>query len=244
MTRRLAPFATLAVTAALARSACGDDAPAEPTEPTTVTVTNTPEAEVADAPEQQELTAKKLKAALPTLEEAPAGFVKHPDGFDAALKSKRTTDPETCLAAYFDTPEIREWRDKHVSEGEGVRYAQKNGGTPTPQLSVAIWTFDEPYPKRFFDEAGASLAECTTFTSAADPDANDVEQTAQHIGSPVVGDQTFGVRIGNEETDLAIDYIWVRSGHNLINARMITGFRANNEERLGTFVTDALEDLK
>ena len=41
MTGRLAPFATLAVTAALALSACGDDAPVEPTEPTTVTVTNT-----------------------------------------------------------------------------------------------------------------------------------------------------------------------------------------------------------
>lgn len=52
------------------------------------------------------------------------------------------------------------------------------------------------------------------------------------------------MRIGNRDSDLAIDYLWVRSGHNLINVRMLTGFRANNEEILETYARGVLEDLK
>lgn len=242
-TRRAAPFA-LAVITGLTLAACGDGGAPPPTEPTTVTVTSTRGAETADAPEQQELTPKRLKAALPSTDEAPKGFVKDPGGFDAAVHSKRVADPQECLAVYLDSQDVRDWREEHRSEGAGVRYTRKAGGTPPPSISIALWTHDEVFPTRFFDEAGSALATCSDFTSATEPGASKGTWTATHIATPALGDRSFAVRIGNRDSDLAIDYLWVRSGHNLINVRMLTGFRANNEEILETYARGVLEDLK
>lgn len=244
---RLAPFATLAVTATLALAACGSDDPTTSATPSssTVTVTSTPvaEAEELTAPEQQEKTAKELAAALPTLKEAPRGFIVDPGGYDANRKSRATADPEECLAVYLDGAEQRAWSREHRSTADGVRYTQKNGGINPPSISVAVTTYDEPYPTRFFDEAGAALADCTKFTHQLTPDGNTNTYTAQNISTPVVGDRAFGVRVGDPDVDMGIDHLWVRSGHNLISVRMITGFRANNEEILEEYATGVLEDL-
>ena len=128
-TRRATPFA-LACIAALALTACGGDEEAPASGAPTVTVTETTEAaEAPTAPEQQELTPQQIKAALPSTDEAPKGFVKDPGGFDANVHSKRVADPTECLAVYLDAQDVRDWREEHRSEGAGVRYTRKAGGT-------------------------------------------------------------------------------------------------------------------
>ncbi|MDN5717410.1 MAG: hypothetical protein L0G89_09260, partial [Janibacter sp.] len=59
-----------------------------------------------------------------------------------------------------------------------------------------------------------------------------------------MGDQSFGVRIGREQFDMAIDYLWVRSGHNLITVRMRTGYTQDNDKRLTKYAQGVLDDLR
>ena len=63
-------------------------------------------------------------------------------------------------------------------------------------IVVAVWTFDEPYPAKFFDQAGSALAECATYDTRFEPEANSVRNAATAIPTPTVGDQSFGVRLG------------------------------------------------
>lgn len=244
--RRFAPFAPVAAAAlALSLAACGGDAPPT-TEPSTVTVTQTPTAttDEVDKPEQQQLTAQQIKAALPSEQEAPKGFAEDPRGFDASTPSTRTTDPEACLALYMSTPEMAEFRKKHVAEGQGVRYTSKQTRGNPPSISIAVWSFDEVYPKAYFDEAGAALSDCTTFSTASSPDANAVDNSSSAIPTPTLGDQSFGVRIGDPTLDLGVDYLWVRSGHNLISVRMLTTYRMDNDQELEKYAQGVLDDLK
>lgn len=240
-TRRFFPFAA-AISVALALTACGGDEPPK-AEPATVTVTDTPTAEEASAPEQQELTAAQITKALPTKEEAPDGFPEDPSGFTTKGVSKVTTDPTSCLALYLDTPKMRTFEKEHLSEADGVRYTQAGDAAGRPSISVAIWTYDDPYPQAFVDEAGASMSECTTFDKIDEPGDEPAKQSAKTITTPTVGDQSFGVRIGYPDIDIAIDYLWIRSGHNLINVRMLTGFRQDNAEILEKYGKGVLEDL-
>lgn len=239
-----APTARLAasVTLALTLSACGEDA-APPAPPATVTVTSTPTAQEASTPQQQELSVQQIRKALPTLDEAPKGFPEDPGGFDATTPSERTTEPQSCLALYLDTPEMRSFGTDHRTRADGVRYTRAPVGPGQPSISFAIWSHDEPYPTRFFDEAGAALADCSSFSAASTPGGSQQTWTATTIPTPPIGDRSFGVRIGTQDVDVAIDYLWVRSGHNLINVRMLTGFRQDNEDHLEKYAKGILEDL-
>lgn len=236
--RRLMPFA-VAAALTLPLAGCGDD-PQPSAAPSTVTVTQTPEPTEADAPEQQQLTKRQLTAALPTEDEAPSGFRVDPEGFDTERVSERTTDPEACLALYMTTPEQAAFDKDHRVESGAARFSQKPGEPGTAGISIAVWTHDEPYPKEFFDEAGAALSECTTFSTKANPDEAPGDWQADAIPTPTVGDQSFGVRIGRPD----VDYLWVRSGNNLIHARMLTGYRQANDQRLQKYTQGVLDDLK
>lgn len=241
-TRRGAPFAAAAL--ALSLAACGGDAP-PPTEPSTVTVTQPPTTtDEADKPEQRQLTAQQIKAALPSQDEAPEGYPEDPRGFDASRESTRSADPEACLALYMSTPKMAEFRKKHVVEGQGVRYTRKQSRGNPPSISIAVWTFDEAYPKAFFDTAGATLSDCATYKTAASPDSAQVSSSATAIPTPTLGDQSFGVRLGHPEMDLGVDYLWVRSGHNLISVRMLTTYRMDNDQELEKYAQGVLDDLK
>ncbi|MDN5717979.1 MAG: hypothetical protein L0G89_12175, partial [Janibacter sp.] len=198
--RRSAPF-VVAVTA-LALTACGGEAPpqVDPSSATTPTSTPTPTSEEANRPEQRQLTADEVAAALPTKEEGP-----YPPGpeVNPAGRSTDVTDPESCLALVLDTPEMRTFKKEHMVAGGGQGYLQPRD-VAAPQMAVILWSHDEVYPKRFFDEAGAALAECTRYASADSPDdAMGEDWQAESIPTPAMGDQSFGVRIGREQFDMA-----------------------------------------
>lgn len=244
--RTRAPFAALA--AALALTACGSDSGGDPaapsSEPSTVTVTQTPEAEAPTEPEQQELTKQQLAKALPTLAEAPRTFIKDTRGVDTTSKSTRTASPESCLALYMSTPQQRTFNAEHMSTSGGVRYTHDTDAAGASSIVTAIYSYDEPYPSKFLDQAGAALSECSEHDSAVAKGRASNPAKATTIPTPSLGDQSFGVRIGATDLDLAIDYLWVRSGHNLISVRMITGYRQNNDAKLEKYAQGVLDDLK
>lgn len=245
-TRRLAPFATVLVVGLLA--ACGGDTDSASTEsssaePSTVTVTSTATPESADEPQQQELTKKQIHDALPEQSDAPKGFEKDsriaPGG-----TSTRETDPEKCLAVYLDTEEIREWKDKHFVASDGVRYTQPGDAAGRASVSTFVTTYDRPVPRAFFDDAGKTVSDCGDFEEKATADSQWTAKKASNIGSPALGDQSYSLRVGLTELDLTLDQLWVRSGHNIINIRVLAGRADFSDETLSGMAEAVLEDLE
>ena len=96
------------------------------------------------------------------------------------------------------------------------------------------------------EEALAALAEETgarplPFALTEEDSLGEWEATS--IPTQAIGDQAFGVRIGRPQFDAAVDYLWVRSGHNLINIRMVSGYSQDNDTRLGTYAQGVLDAL-
>lgn len=250
MITRATPFGLLALTAAVTLGACaGQERPAptdgstsssptsESSPTSTVTVTSAPEPETLDAPEQQELTRAQIIAALPADGEGPEGFELTRKDVDVAADGSSDTDPEACSAATFDTREIRSWTTKHRTEGSGVRHEHRGGGNPTPSLVVSVWTHDRPYPTRFLDEAGAAMAQCASYED------NGTEWRTHNIANPAVGDRSFAVRRSSTAINLTIDDLWVRSGHNLINVRLVSGPGPDSSDTLEEHAQGVLDDL-
>lgn len=244
MTRRWSRVAPFAI-AALSLTACGGqtsaDAPtSDSSSASAATSSSTPTAEAIDRPEQEPKTLKQLEAALPTRDEAPRGWVE----FEAKpSEDTRTAEPASCLALYMDTPEQRTFEEAHKTGSASVYYEQEDGDRPKPRIGVAARTYDEPYPKEFFDTAGAVLDECANHISQATKESSRAEWHASSIPTPAVGDQSFGVRIGRPEVDLAHDYLWVRSGHTVVVVTMLTTYELTNDERLRKYAQGVLDDL-
>ena len=239
-TRHVVPLVT-ALAVALPLAACGEDSPPPATATSSAATTSAPTPSEADGPAQRRLTAKEVTAALPGKDEGPYPAANRE--VDPTQRSTAVTDPESCLALELDTPEMRTFKKEHMVAGGGQIYLQPQDFA-APQMSVILWSHDEVYPQRFFDEAGAALAECTTYATADSPDdtmGDDWQATS--IPTPAMGDQSFGVRIGREQFDMAVDYLWVRSGHNLISVRMRTGYTQSNDKRLAKYAQGVLDEL-
>lgn len=242
---RLAPFAAVLTAGLLA--ACGSGDPETPTsesepETTTSTPTGTPTAESADGPAQQQLTKQQILKALPKVGDAPKGFVEDPR-INPPSESTREVDPDTCRAIYLDSDEARAWKKQHHVRIEGVRYSHPGDTPGRPSVSTFITTYDQPVPKKFFDDAGSMLGECATFEERNDAESTWIDKKASNINAPVVGDQSYAHRSGLAELDLTVDQLWIRSGHNMINIRILTGYSNYSEETMSDIAEGVLEDL-
>lgn len=245
-TRRLSPFATVLAVGLLAAcggeqdsSSAGESSP----EPSTVTVTSTAEAETADEPQQQELTKKQITDALPEEADAPKGF-QEDSRINRATESTRETDPERCLAIYLDNEEARAWKKQHNTAIEGKRYTQPGDAAGRASVSTFIATYDRPVPKKFFDEAGSTLGACATFSEKSTSESTWIDKKSSSISAPVLGDQSYAHRVGLTDLDLTVDQLWVRSGHNIINIRVLTGNANHSDETMATIAEGVLEDLE
>lgn len=244
-TRRLAPFATVLALGLLA--GCGSEGEgsggSSDAEPSTVTVTETATPDAADGPAQQELTEEQITAALPTAKEAPDGF-EEDSNVRSGGKSTRVTDPDRCRAIYLDTDEFRSWSKEHSSAVGAVRYTEAGDAAGRPSVSVFVNSYDTPIPKKFFDQAGSALGQCAGFREKVRSSSSWIDKRANNISAPVIGDQSFAQRVGLTEMDLTIDQLYVRSGHNLINVRVLTGYSEYSDETLGELAEGVLEDLE
>lgn len=250
--RLLVPVVTLVTAGLLAACGGGEDAtPAAETSTTgTSTTDDSSETETEssspappDGPAQQELTKKQLTAALPTKKDAPKGFVED-DRITAGKASTRKTDPDRCRAVYLDTDEIRTWKKKHLSATDAVRYTQPGDAAGRASVSIFIATYDEPVPKQYFDQAGSTLGDCEEFSEQGSSTSGWQDKRASNISAPVVGDQSYAHRVGLAELDLTIDQLWVRSGHNLINIRVLTGNSNHSDETMSDLADAVLDDLE
>ena len=245
--RRLAP--ALAVVA-LGLSACGGDeptpAPSSSAQSSTGSsgegTTSSPgsSSSTASSRAQRELTQAELDAALPGKDEGP--YPVDSDGVTFANAGKLRTEPAGCSAIYLDSPEARAFADEHRTARGGILYTEPRDQF-SPQLSVRIISHDAPYPQEIFDAAGAAVGECATHDRALTEEDSLGEWEATSIPTQAIGDQAFGVRIGRPQFDAAVDYLWVRSGHNLINVRMVSGYSQDNDTRLGTYAQGVLDAL-
>lgn len=244
--QRLAPVVAIVTAGLLA--ACGGSEDTTTTDQSesdasTVTVTESATPDPVDEPAQQELTKKRLTAALPEKKDAPKGFVED-DNITAGKPSTRKTDPDRCRAVYLDTDTIRTWKKKHLSATDGVRYSQPGDAAGRASVSIFIASYDEPVPKQYFDQAGSMLGDCAEFKEKVSSTSSWQDKRASNISAPVVGDQSYAHRVGLTEIDLTIDQLWVRSGHNLINIRVLTGNSDHSDETMSDLADSVLEDLE
>ena len=246
--RRLAP--ALAVVA-LGLSACGGDEPTTPAPSSSAQsstgssgegTTSSPasSSSTTSSRAQRELTQAEVDAALPGEDEGP--YPVDSDGVTFANAGKLRTEPADCSAIYLDSPEARAFADEHRTARGGILYTEPRDQF-SPQLSVRIISHDAPYPQEIFDAAGAAVGECATHDRALTEEDALGEWEATSIPTQAIGDQAFGVRIGRPQFDAAVDYLWVRSGHNLINVRMVSGYSQDNDTRLGTYAQGVLDAL-
>lgn len=199
--------------------------------------------EASDGPAQQQLTNQQILDALPEESDAPRDYVEDPR-INAQDASSLETRPDTCRAIYLDSDEARTWKKEHLEEVEGVRYSQPGDGAGRPGVSIFIATYDEPVPKAFFDDAGSTLGECADFSERNDADSQWTDKRARDVNAPAVGDQSYAHRVGLVELDMAIDQLWVRSGHNIINIRVLTDSATYSEETMSDLAEGVLEDLE
>ena len=199
--------------------------------------------EAPDGPAQEELTKKQIVDALPEESDAPRDYVEDPK-INPDAESTRETDPESCQAIYLDSPEALKWKKEHLTATDGVRYTQPGDAAGRPGVSIFVATYDEPVPKKFFDEAGETLADCQDFNERNDPEGRWTEKRARNVNAPAIGDQSYAHRVGLAELDMAIDQLWVRSGHNIINIRVLTDNAGHSEETMTELAEGVLEDLE
>lgn len=199
--------------------------------------------EAPDGPAQEELTKQQIVDALPEESDAPRDYVEDPK-INPDAESTRETDPESCQAIYLDSPEALKWKKEHLTETDGVRYTEPGDAAGRPGVSIFVATYDERVPKKFFDEAGETLADCQDFNERNDPEGRWTEKRARNVNAPAIGDQSYAHRVGLAELDMAIDQLWVRSGHNIINIRVLTDNAGHSEETMTELAEGVLEDLE
>lgn len=235
---RLVAPALAAVLAPALLAGCVGGTGGDPT--STVTVTETPE---PLGPAQQELTGSELTAALPNVKEVPTNFAADPVGRDPEEERTETADPADCLAVELDTPQMRTFRREHMTAADQRRYSATSGVSGVGLLTVEMWTHDEPYPRAHLDEAGAAVGECATYTVTSNGTETGPWE-AKTTPIPLLGDQSLGVRVGDRRHDIAVDHLWVSSGHNLLHVSMVTGYREDNEDLLERAAEGVLERLQ
>lgn len=180
-----------------------------------------------DEPQQQELTAARAKKALPSRGDMPdRTWLTDISTFS---DTPRVYDPAECAAIELNTPSARSFEKKHRSVEEAARFSQSDADGDGI-IAVYVESFSQPYPLAYFDEAGEALASCGKFSWSKDGHSS--SNTASSISLPLLGDRSFGVRIGSAEFDHRTDRLYVRSGHNLITVMRQSSKDDPYDERL------------
>lgn len=166
--------------------------------------------EELEKPEQRQVDARTAKKALPTRSDMPDKTWL----VDVSSSSSAPRyDPKVCAATRLSSDDVRTFKEEHRTVEEKARFSQyeRHGGEV---LAVYLESYDQPFPLSYFDEAGADMAQCESFTETyegSDPSA----MKASAIATPAVGDRAFGVRVKSPRIK-PVDRLYVRSGHNLI----------------------------
>lgn len=215
----------------------GGEDPESPTGSSSSSSSSTTES--FDEPEQRELTAGRAQGALPTRADMPdetwqVDTSTFPD-------ERPTYDPAECAAVELSSPGARSFEDKHRTVDEAARFSRSEADGDGI-IAVYVESYAEPYPLAYFDEAGEALADCAEFTRTQGD--FDSESTATGISLPLLGERSYGVRIGST-FDHRTDRLYVRSGHNVITVmRQSSKDDPYDERLLEKYARSVLTDLE
>lgn len=223
----------LAVTAALAvtLSGCGLRERIQPT--TTGTSTPGPSATTA-TPESsgtsedlgtltgagRPMDEGELRAALPSAGDLGAGWEDDPAGTVSETRAAQVT-PASCAPLLHKGPE---WDEVRRTERARVQMNLQRDDNPPPpgtrrdHMAVWAYSFDDPYPTRLFDEAGARIADCPDFEVEQEDTGNTSSYEATALGFPQLGDRTLALRLTIRQTfeTMTMDFVVVKVGHNTV----------------------------
>lgn len=192
-----------------------------------------------DEPQQRELTAAQAKGALPTREDMPDSTWK----VDTSTFSDAapTYEPAECAAVELNSTDARTFEEKHRKVDEAARFSRSKADGDGI-IAVFVESYAQPYPLAYFDEAGEELADCGEFSKTQ---ANFTsESTATSISLPLLGERSYGVRIGST-FDHRTDRLYVRSGHNIITVmRQSSKDDPYDERLLEKYARAVLADLE
>ena len=92
-------------------------------------------------------------------------------------------------------------------------------GSERHHLGTWVYSFDDPYPSRLFDEAGALVAECPTFDFRQTDTGNTSSYEVEPLTFPALGDRTVAFRLQIQQTleTITMDFVVVKVGHNTVS---------------------------
>lgn len=197
--------------------------------------------EAVDGPADQQLSLKEAKAALPKLSQLPEGYLKESaeqegrGGDDRA--EVQSTDPEHCAIVLFSDRKSTKYDNDHMVAYASTEYALPDGGKLRGNIIVRVSSFDEPYPQAFFDRVRTTLSKCASFDAES-------TITTRAMRSPDVGDDTLAFHLGHSAFGKPRDWLFVRSGHNLISLAVRSDLPDYDESQLKDIATIVLDNLK
>lgn len=192
-----------------------------------------------DEPQQRELTAGRAKRALPTREDMPDETWQ----VDTTTFSDdpSTYEPAECAAVELSSTDARAFEGKHRTVEEDARFSRSEADGDGI-IAVYVESYAQPYPLAYFDEAGEELADCDEFSKTQSNFTS--ESTAASISLPLLGERSYGVRIGSTH-DHRTDRLYVRSGHNVITVmRQSSKDDPYDERLLEKYARAVLADLE
>lgn len=237
--RSTAPFAVVAALI-LMTAACGE--PTAPSESTSSVATSEPTAasEALERPEQQQVDVATARAALPTLEDLPKGWVVNESPVSHA---ERTYDPPECAAVEFRSAEAQTFKKAHLEVEERVAYSEWTQDVAA-QLAVTLYSFSEPFPTTLLDLAGERLGDCSAYERTIDGEER--SWATQALTTPTVGDRALGIRYTADADGAGrvTDELTVRSGHNLIVVKYLPTTTTYDDQALQDYAQDVLDRLE
>ena len=177
------------------------------------------ESQMAD-PAGEVLSKSDARAALPLVSDLPTGWSTDPD--DVAGDDDDDDDsgdvyrPARC-GRLFDALDRDDDPDKQLVEVDSSFRKSELG----PYLNVSVASFEDEVQQEPFDDLVDALGECPKF-SVTDEEGT-YSMAAAPLSFPNLGDDTLALRFSarRDGTNFEMDFVAVRSGHNVIGATQI-----------------------
>lgn len=160
----------------------------------------------------------ELQAALPSASDLGDGWQDDPDRTISESSAADVT-PGSCAPLIQKGPG---WDEVKQTQRARVQVNVQRSDNPPPpgterhHLAVWAYSFDDPYPTQLFDEAGALIADCPTFSVKQNDTGNTSSYEASPLTFPQLGDHTLALRLKIQQTfeTITIDFVVVKVGHN------------------------------
>ncbi|MGN7248773.1 hypothetical protein ACTHQ1_13715 [Janibacter anophelis] len=163
----------------------------------------------------------ELRAALPSAGDLGADWEDDPAKTVSETQAAQVT-PSSCAPLLQKGPG---WDEVMRTERARAQVNLQRDDNPPPpgtrrdHMAVWAYSFDDPYPTRLFDEAGALIADCPDFDVKQEDTGNTSSYEATPLGFPQLGDRTLALRLTIQQTfeTMTIDFVIIKVGHNTVS---------------------------